>query len=163
MRYGVTLRTAVVLGSIVAGASCGAAGAAEKARISGLADVNFGQITGTVDQAIGQSLCVYSSSPTGAYGVTASGSGSGGSFALSSGSAELAYDVLWADAPNQSSGMALLSGTPRGGFTSNASQHFCNSGPSSTATLTIVIRSAELGNAQAGSYSGMLQITITPE
>lgn len=162
MRYGVTL-IGLVLGFILAGVSSGAVHAAEKVRITGLVDVNFGQIGGAVDQAIGQSLCVYSSGPTGAYAVTANGNGSGGSFALSSGSAELAYDVLWADAANQASGTALFSGTPRGGFTSNARQHFCNSGPSSTATLTIVIRSADLGNAQAGSYSGILQITITPE
>lgn len=163
MRYGINLSLTLLLGCILAGAWPGAAGAAEKARITGLADVNFGQIAGTVDRAIGQSVCVYSTSPSGAYAVTASGSGSGGTFALSSGAAELAYDVLWADSPGQSSGTVLASGTPRSGFTSNASQHFCNSGPSSTATLTIVIRSAELGSARAGSYSGTLQITITPE
>lgn len=163
MRYGLPPRSTLVLGSILACAWSSAAGAAEKARITGLADVNFGQIAGTVDRAVGQSLCVYSTSPAGAYAVTATGNGSGGTFALSSGAAELPYDVLWADSPNQSSGTVLSSGTPRGGFTSSASQHFCNSGPSSTATLTIVIRSAELGSARAGSYSGTLQITITPE
>lgn len=163
MKYGLTLIAPLVLGAGLAVYSSGATRAAERARITGLIDVNFGQMTGTVDRAIEQSLCVYSSSPTGSYAVTARGSGAGGSFALSSGSAELPYDVLWADAPNQSSGTALSSGTPRGGFTSNASQHFCNSGPSSTATLTIALRSAEFGNAQAGFYSGMLQITIAPE
>ena len=163
MRCGINLGVTLLLGSVLACACSTAAGAAEKARVTGLVDVNFGQIAGTVDRAVGQSLCVYSTSPTGAYAVTASGNGTGGTFALSSGAAELPYDVLWADSPNQSSGMVLSSGTPRGGFTSNASQHFCNSGPSSTATLTIVIRSAELGSARAGFYSGALQITITPE
>ena len=163
MKYAVHPFWMLLLGAILTGSWPGLARAAERTRITGLADADFGQIVGTADRAITQSLCVYSSSPTGAYGVMASGSGSGGSFALSSGSAALPFEVLWADSPNQSSGTFLPPGTPRGGFSSNASQHFCNSGPPSTATLTIVIRSADLGNAQAGTYSGMLQIMIVPE
>ena len=162
MRYGAPLLASAVVVALTL-VPYGAARAAEKARITGLADANFGLIVGTIDRSIAQSLCVYSSSNTGAYAVTASGTGAGGSFALSTGSAQLPYDVLWADAANQTSGTVLSSGTPTGGFTSNATQHFCNSGPSSSATMTIVIRSAALANAQAGSYSGMLQITIAPE
>ena len=49
------------------------------------------------------------------------------------------------------------------GLQSTASQQTCNSGPSTSASLTVVIRSATLTSAMAGSYIGTLQITIAPE
>jgi hypothetical protein len=137
--------------------------AADKARITGLSDVAFGLITGTADQAISESVCAYSSSSTGGYSVTATGDGSGGAFELSAGADQLAYDVLWTDSADQAGGTALVAGSATAGFTSVANQQFCNSGPSTSASLTVVIRSASLGSAMVGSYAGTLQITIAPE
>jgi hypothetical protein len=163
MRYGSSLIVTLLVGVVCAGGVAAPARAADKARITGLSDVSFGLITSLADHSIGQSVCAYSSSNTNGYSVTATGSGSGESFALLSGADQLAYDVLWADDANQSGGIALVAGTTTGGFTSVAKQQFCNSGPSTSATLTVVIRSTELSAAMAGSYSGTLQITIAPE
>lgn len=162
MRTGKSLILALVMG--VAGViAAGPARAADKTRLTGLSDVSFGLITSTVDQSVSQSVCAYSSSNTNGYSVTATGSGSGGAFALSSGTAQLPYDVLWAASSGQTGGTSLVAGTTTVGFTSLASQQTCNSGPSTSASLTLVIRSATLGSALAGSYSGTLQITIAPE
>lgn len=164
MRYGNLPSLALALA--VVGASSAAASpawAADKARITGLSDVTFGVIAGTGDQSVSQSLCAFSDSSSNGYSVIATGNGSGGSFELSSGSAQLPYEVLWADSAGQTGGSALVAGVVTSGFTSGASHQFCNSGPSASASLTIVIRGATLSSARAGAYLGTLQITIAPE
>lgn len=163
MRSGRFLTVALIMGVFGAAGAPESARAADKAELSGLSDVAFGLILGTADQTASQSVCAYTSSKTELYSVTATGSGSGGAFALSSGAAQLPYDVLWADAPGQTGGTSLAAGTLTPGFASNAKQHTCNAGPSTTASLTIVIRSAKLLSARAGDYAGTLQITIAPE
>ena len=163
MTSGRSLIVALVMATVAAGASSPACAASDKARLTALSDVPFGLIPGTADQTASQNLCAYSSTTTGGYNVTAVGSGNGGAFTLSSGAATLAYDVLWSGSANQSGGTALVPGTAASGFTSTASQQTCNSGPSTTASLTVVIRSATLTAAMAGSYVGTLQITIAPE
>nr|WP_166180573.1 hypothetical protein [Altererythrobacter segetis] len=164
MKSGIVLNAGLVVWAAVAGTSSSPAHAASnKARLTGLSDVAFGLIASNVDQSASQSVCAYSSSNTNGYSVTAIGSGGGGAFELLAGATPLPYDVLWSDAGNQTSGVALAPGTTRSGFTSTASQQTCNSGPSSSASLTVIIRSATLMSARAGTYSGMLQITIAPE
>lgn len=163
MITGKALIAAAVFAATIAGLPNGPARAADKARITGLSDVAFGVVSTAGDQSASQSLCAYTSSNTNGYSVAANGDGIGGSFALSSGMSQLPYDALWADAPNGTSGTTLIAGSAMSGFTSTASQQSCNSGPSSSASLTIVIRAATLGSARAGTYSGALQITISPE
>lgn len=162
MRSGFFLIGALVMAGIAAG-HASPARAADKARLTGLSDVSFGLIAGTADQASSQSVCAYSTSVTSGYSVTAVGSGNGGAFTLSTGAATMAYDVLWADTANQTGGTQLVAGTATSGFTSSASQQTCNSGPASSASLSVVIRSATLLSAPAGAYSGTLQVTIAPE
>lgn len=164
MTYGSSPIAALIMGVIVAVAwPSPALAATGKARVAGLSDVSFGLIAGTADQAASQSVCVFSSTTTAGYSVTATGSGTGGSFALTGGPALLPYDVLWSGNANQSSGAALVAGVTTSGFTSLATQQTCNSGPSATASLTVIIRASTLSAASAGSYSGTLQITIAPE
>lgn len=133
-------------------------------RIANLTDVPFGTIgnLGT-DSTRSQSLCVFSSGSTGSYRVTAFGDGGGGGFTLSSGTDVLDYEVQWSDSPGQNSGFALSPNVPLTGQLSAASHPFCNTGPASSASLILLIRSAELGSATAGSYSGTLTIIIGAE
>jgi hypothetical protein len=164
MKSGNFLIVALLMGAIGAGlASTPARAAPTKARISGLGEVAFGLIAGTSDQSASQNLCAFSANDTNLYSVTATGSGTGGTFALSSGAGQLPYDVLWAAAPDQTGGTQLVAGTAAPGFLSNATQQTCNSGPAASASLTVVIRSATLMAAAAGDYSGTLQVTIAPE
>ena len=164
MKWGIVLIAGLMGAAGATGMpSSPARAASDKARLTGLSDISFGLIVGTADQAASQSVCAFSSSNTNGYSVTATGNGGGGAFELLAGATPLQYDVLWSDASNQTGGVALAAGTTRSGFTSNASQQTCNSGPSSSASLTVIIRSATLMSARAGSYSGRLQITIAPE
>jgi hypothetical protein len=132
-------------------------------RITALSDVGFATIANLTSDAVkAQSICLYSSSPTNGYRVTASGT-SGGPFILSSGTNTLAYEVQWNASTGQTSGTQLSANVATGGFISNATQNSCNNGPATTASLIVVLRSSALSTATAGTYTGTLTLLIGPE
>jgi hypothetical protein len=152
---------AIALGTI---GTAPAFAASNNVRITQLSDVAFGLITNiTSDSSSSQDICVYSNSANDGYNVRAIGSGSGGAFTLASGSASLAYDVEWSSASGQANGTVLTPNVALSGQVSAARQQTCNSGPSSSASLIITIRSSALASAEAGSYSGALTLVIGPE
>lgn len=136
----------------------------DKVRITGLSDVSFGTITSFVTDSVRtQSICVYSKSKLDNYRVTATGTGSGGAFDLSSGSNTLPYEVQWSDTAGQTSGLQLSPNSPLTGQHSTAEKDDCSKGPATTASLIIVLRAAAVASAIAGSYSGSLTLVIAPE
>ena len=138
---------------------------AQQAQISGLADFAFGTLAATVDQSISRSVavCSYRHKPQDLpYSVTAIGSAASGDFELQSATSSLRYDVQWTDLPGQTGGVMPQPGVPSSGL-ENAATGFACQQPQSTASLTITLRAADLASAQAGSYSGVLQLTIKPE
>jgi hypothetical protein len=138
--------------------------AGNNARITGLSDVAFGTVANLQsDSARSQNICVYSNSPTNGYYVQATGSGSGGAFTLASGANALSYEVQWASVSGQSAGTMLSPNVALTGQVSSATQPSCNSGPSSSASLIIILRSASLSSASAGTYSGTLTLLVAPE
>ena len=137
---------------------------AQKVRITNISDIDFGLLANVqVDSRRSQNLCLYSNSSGGAYSVAASGSGPGSAFTLSNGANSLAYEVEWSDQSGRSSGVGINPNILLTGRTSSASHQFCNSGPAASASLIIVLRSAELGQAREGSYSGSLTLLISAE
>lgn len=139
-------------------------GASNKVRITNLGDVAFGSVTNlTTDSVQSQSLCLFSDTITAGYNVTAAGSGLGGAFELASGSQTMAYEVQWSGAPNRTSGSQLIPNVPLVGQYSNASHQTCSNGPTTSASLIIVLRSAVLSQAVAGNYSGTLTLLVGPE
>lgn len=133
-------------------------------RITKLSDVAFGAIANVgADATSSQSLCVYANTAIQGYRITASGSAPGGAFSLTSGSFLLNYEVQWNQAPNQSSGTQLSPNVTLTGLISSATQQTCNSGPATSASLILVLRSSELSSARAGSYSGTLTLLVGPE
>ncbi len=156
-----------LLSSLIALAAAPAE-AASTVRISGLSDVAFGSISNfTVDAVSSQSICVYAKSPpNNNYRVTASGSGAGGAFLLSSGTATLPFEVQWSDSPGQSAGTQLLANQPltaQHSSSGTGSVDDCSKGPASTASLIIVLRSAAVSAASSGTYSGTLTLLVAPE
>ena len=133
-------------------------------RITKLSDVAFGAIANVgADATNSQSLCIYANTANQGYRITASGSAPGGAFSLTSGSFLLNYEVQWNQSPSQSSGTQLSPNVTLTGLISSATQQTCNSGPATTASLILVLRSSELSNARAGSYSGTLTLLVGPE
>ena len=133
-------------------------------RITGLTDVAFGSISSfSTDSVRNEDICVYSNTSLSNYQITATGSGVGQSFALLSGSNNLTYEVQWNASPGQTSGTSLTAGVPLTTQHSNATQQTCNSGPTSSASLIVIIRASAVASAKAGSYTGTLSLLVAPE
>ena len=75
----------------------------------------------------------------------------------------MAYDVQWSGSPGQSSGAQLTPNVPLTGQVSTASQQTCNNGPVSSASLIVILRSAALSSATAGTYNGTLTLLVGAE
>jgi spore coat protein U-like protein len=139
---------------------CASPATAQRAQISDLSDVNFGIVTNlAADASRTQDICVYSQ--TDVYNVRAFGDGDSGAFTLSSGANTLAYEVQWNSSAGRTVGTTLTANTTLTGQPSSARQRSCNQGPS--ASLIIVLRSAALSSATAGSYTGTLTLVVAPE
>lgn len=139
--------------------------AADRVRISALSDVSFGIISNfAADSVRSQSLCLYAkSAPLDHYRITATGSGSGGAFELSSGSDRLPYEVQWNDVAGQAGGAPLVANQPLSGQQSTAAVDDCSRGAATTASLVLVLRSAALSAASSGTYTGTLTLLVAPE
>lgn len=145
------------------GAGAPANAVSNKVRISKLADIAFGTIANLGADAVrSESVCLYADTNTNGYNVTATGTGTGGAFQLS-GAGSLAYDVQWSSSSGQSSGTQLVPNVPLTGQVSTATQQACGTGPATSASLIVILRSATLSSAGAGSYSGTLTLLIGPE
>lgn len=154
------LPTAFLLAALLSPASA----AAQKVRITDLSDVNFGLISNLqTDARRSQNVCVFSQSTGGRYSITATGSGSGSSFALTNGSNSLAYEVEWSDQSGQTSGTSLVPAVAATGRVSAATQQTCTSGPASSASLIVILRSSSLTQAREGNYSGSLTLVVAAE
>jgi hypothetical protein len=138
--------------------------ASNNVRITNLSDVAFGTLASLgADAVSSQNVCVFANTSSNGYRITASGSSSGGSFALGSGPNQLDYEVQWSPSSGQSSGTALSPNVSLTGLFTTATQQTCNSGPASSASLIVVLRSSALSSATAGSYSGTLTLVVGPE
>lgn len=141
-----------------------ASAASNKVRMTNLSDVAFGTIANlNVDAVRNESLCLYADTSSLGYNITATGTGAGGAFQLSSGAGSMAYDVEWSSAAGQSSGTQLTPNVPLTGQTSSATHQTCNNGPAATASLILVVRSTALSSAAAGTYGGSLTLLVGPE
>jgi hypothetical protein len=155
--------TSVVAAAALFGVEPGLA-ASNKVRISNLTDVAFGTVANlSVDALQSQSVCVYADTNTNGYNITGIGTGPGGAFQLSSGASSLSYDVMWNSSAGQSSGAQLAPNVPLTGQSSGATQQACNTGPATSASLIVVLRSVSLSSAAAGTYNGSLTLLIGPE
>jgi len=136
-------------------------------RITGLSDVAFGTISNLAADSIqSQSLCIYARGSADGYHITATGSGSSGAFSLSSGSNTVPFEVQWSGTTGQASGSQLLANQPLAGFHTGegpGAKDDCSKGPPTTASLTIILRSAALGAAVSGTYGGTLTLLVAPD
>lgn len=138
---------------------------ADKVRISGNSDIAFGTVTSFVsDYLRSQSVCLFAKAPpSDTYRITATGSGNGGSFSLSSGTDTLPYEVQWSASSGQTSGTQLVPNVPLTGLSNSAQNDDCSRGPATTASLIVTIRRFAIASAMAGSYHGSLSLLVAPE
>lgn len=163
-QFAAGLRLALAGTSAILLAASPAHAASNKVRVTSLNDVAFGAIANlNTDISQSQGICLFADTNTNGYNVTATGTGPGGAFELSSGSNSLAYDVQWSSSSGQVSGAQLSPNLPLTAQSSTAAQQTCNSGPSTSASLIILLRSGALSSATAGTYSGTLTLVVGVE
>jgi hypothetical protein len=130
-----------------------------------LSDVSFGPVASLYsDLTSRQNTCSFSGLTPTTYGVTATGSGPSGAFAISNGTTQIAYEVQWAQSANATSGSPVSSNQPllNQSNSSLLSTVTCALGLQN-ATLIIIVRAPSLQQATTGSYSGSLSILLTPQ
>lgn len=157
-------RTAAL--AVLAALVVAAPGRAASVQITALQDETFTSLNPLVDATKTQSVCVFSNTLLHGYNVTARGSGAASAFTLSAGGSvpTLPYTVQWSQSSGSSAGTALAVGTPLTGQKSTATSTTCHSGPSTSASLIVILHTADLQAALAGvSYTGTLSLTIAPE
>lgn len=137
---------------------------AQRVRLTKLSDVAFGAVsTTTSDISRAQTVCAYVQSLSGHYNVRATGSGIGGAFTLAGSGAPMPYEVQWNGSANQSSGSALVPGQALTGLTAVTVDETCSLLITSSASLIVLLRATDLGQATAGSYTGTLTLVIAAE
>lgn len=152
------------LGATSTGSVDISASVANRARITGLTDVAFTNQDPATPASSAQDVCVWSNTTTGAYTITATGSGAASAFTLSNGTTTVPYSVQWASSSGQTSGTALTTGTASASLTSAATNQNCASGPAASASLVVGISTTDLGTMSAGSsYTGTLTLLVTPQ
>lgn len=135
-----------------------------RARISGLDDVEFLNQDPSTAASSAQDVCAWTNTATRAYTITATGSGASNAFTLTNGTTTVPYSVQWSPSSGQTSGTALAAGTASASLTSTASHNLCVSGPASSASLIVGIGSADLSTMSAGSnYTGTLTLLVSPQ
>ena len=154
----------LALALLALASACRAGPAVADVRVTGLRDVALASLTGIDDAAAAQDVCVWSGS--GSYAVAADGPRSGSAFGLSGGAAlpALPFHVEWSQSAGRNSGTELHPGSQLAGLSSGATATDCSSGPSSTASLIIRIRAADLQKATSRIlYSGTITLIMGAE
>jgi hypothetical protein len=152
--------------AVLATLAAGSPAEAADVEISGLQDVSFSGLNPMVDATRTQNVCVFSNSITRGYNITARGSGTTSAFTLSAGGSlpALPYTVQWSPSAGSGSGTALTPAVPLTGQTSGATDPTCLLGLIASATLILVLRTADLQAAASGvTYTGTLSLTIAPQ
>lgn len=129
-------------------------------KLSNINDFIFGANSGDVDISQTNSLCVFRNS-NGAYQITATGNGAGGSFTVSNGPYSIPFTPQWSD------GNGFQTLTPNTPIT-NQQNVFrdnvdCNGGAANNANLKIGISSTAMQAVPAGNYQGIINLMVSAQ
>jgi len=132
----------------------------DEMRISNLADINFPAFAGA-DQTLSSPACVYrNGSALQDYEVTATGSGGGGAFVITSGGgATIPYSVEYWDTNVTA---PVTSGTPLAATGTVLDNDDCATNGSNNGRIDVTITAANANVAPAGAYVGVLTLTVSP-
>lgn len=135
---------------------------ADEVRITNLTDITLGQYAGA-DLTGSSEACIYRSG-TGAYQITATGSGALGAFELSDGATNTVdYTVTYQETAAPSA-VALTAGTALTGQVSgDPASQTCATAGINTGTLIVNVLDADLAALPAATYNGLLTLSVSPE
>ena len=127
--------------------------------IAGVDDITLGTWPGAGDLQGFSQHCVGTNAGGRRFGIVVTGSGAGGSFALSNGVSTLPFTVQYSDRR----GTATVTPGVTLGNRRGQRLNQCRNIRRERMRISVRILSSDLSNATAGSYSGMLTLTVTPE
>jgi hypothetical protein len=107
-----------------------------------------------------RNLCLYRSAAPLQFSVTATGTGAGGAFTLSSGGNTIPYLVFFNNNTGTTGEQSLTSGIPRSFTLNNNSTQNCTAG--NNGNYHVRILGSAIQAVPAGTYTGTLQIMMAP-
>lgn len=140
----------------------------QRVKISNLNDLTLASwIDGDGAVTLTDDVCVYSTRPSGAYTIKATGSGTSSAFTIASGLLTIPYTVTW-----NSGGVGALANTGTTLTTNVTSatlnnaatdnQNCAGGSPGDTARLIVGITNANMQSASDGVYTGTLTLLVSP-
>lgn len=128
-------------------------------KITGVADLNMGTYSGSGPLVTSDDVCVFTNDASGAYKVTARGSGTSFAFTLTdTNSHTMNYTVRWNDLSTVISLAADTASSTRAG--GNTTSQNCSGGNS--AQFEVTLTASALLSKPAGTYTGVLTLIIEP-
>lgn len=131
-------------------------------RITGVADLNLGEFSGSGNLTSNDDVCIYTNDSGGQYQVTAHGDGAGSAFTVSDPSSNtIPYEVYWNDSTGTTGNVELSTNITLGTQSSaDTTDENCSGG--NTANFQVVVRESELSGQLAATFSGVLTLVIEP-
>jgi hypothetical protein len=132
-------------------------------RLFNMSDLDFGTYGGTGSFSNDDDVCVFTNAVSAQYRVRARGSGADFAFEVSDGQGNsIPYGVNWSNsAGTGGSSVALVTDTPSPDQTgANNTSPTC--GGTDNANFQVVFQQNDLLSTPAGTYTGVLSITIIP-
>ena len=152
-------RGALIAAVMILAAIPATAKAADEIIIDGLDDIVLGTWPGAGDLQGFSQHCVGTNAGGRRFGIVVTGSGAGGSFVLSNGVSALPFTVQYRDRR----GTATVTPGVTLGNRRGQGLNQCRNIRRERMRISVRILSSDLSNATAGSYSGRLTLTVTPE
>ena len=125
--------------------------------IKTLSDLDLGEWEGATELSDDVSHCVATS--TGGFSITATGDGAGGSFRVSNGSAEIPFQVYYKDT-SKGTQVQLVAGTPANNLSGGTDPTKCKG---KSQNVEVRIQDVDMAKVPAGTYSGTLNLMVTPQ
>ncbi|MBL0319706.1 MAG: hypothetical protein IPP74_10540 [Alphaproteobacteria bacterium] len=139
-----------------------------RVKISGLTDLTLASwVDGDGAVTLTNDVCVYSTRPSGAYTVKATGSGTASAFTLSASAVTLPYTVTWNSGgvgALANTGTALTANVTSGTLNNAATDNSNCAGttPGNTARIIVGITNANMQAISDGVYTGTLTLLVSP-
>jgi len=130
-------------------------------RLSNMADVAFGQYSGSGDLSADRDVCVWTNDADATYVVTATGDGEDSAFTVSAAAELLAYTVYWNDTASTDNNILLTANQVSAAMgNANTSSHSC--GGVDNANFQVIINQTSLLASRPGTYTGVLTFVVAP-
>lgn len=133
-----------------------------------LRDFNLGSWSGSGDLRDNDDLCI-GTTGTSEYIIRADGQGAGNNFVLSNGTNQIAYRVFWNDTTGTAGNFELAPGVQSTNLT-NPPNTFVSLGGGAyactgarDANVEVLVEESVLQAAEAGTYAGVLTLTMVPQ